>query len=53
MSLTSNCKTDTTVKFTGQIENDKVLLRLDRLILSKHFRLTAKLEQAEAMLHAK
>ena len=27
MSLTSNCKTDTTVKFTGQIGNDKVLFR--------------------------
>ena len=42
MSLTSNCKTDTTVKFTGQIGNDNMLFRVDRLILSEHFRLTAK-----------
>ena len=53
MSLTSNCKTDTTVKFTGQIGNDKVLLRVDRLILSEHFWLTLKLELAKAMLGAK
>ena len=53
MSLTSNCKTDTTVKFTGQIGNDKVLFWVDHLILSEHFRLTAKLELAMAMLGAK
>ena len=53
MSLSSNCKTDTTVKFTGQIGNDKVLFRVDQLILSEHFRLTAKLELAKAMLGAK
>ena len=53
MSLTSNCKTDTIVKFTGQIGNDKVLFWVDRLILSEHFRLTAKLELAMAMLGAK
>ena len=33
MSLTSNCKTDTTVKFTGQMGNNKVLFRRDRLKL--------------------
>ena len=53
MLLTSNCKTDTTVKFIGQIGNDKVLLQVDRLILSEYFRLTAKLELANAMLGAK
>ena len=49
MSLTSNCKTDTTVKFTDQIGNDKVLLRVDRLILIEHSRLTAKLELAKTI----
>ena len=49
MSLTSNCKTDTTVRFTGQIGNDKVLFRVDRLILSERFRLTTKLELAKIM----
>ena len=44
MSLISNCKTNTAVKFTGQITNDKVLLGTDCLILSEHFKLTAKLE---------
>ena len=53
MSLASNFKTDTTVKFTKQIGNDKVLFRVDRLILIEHFRLTAKLELAKAMLGAK
>ena len=53
MSLTSNCKTDATVKFTGQIRNDKLLFWVDCLILSEHFWLTAKLELAKAMLGAK
>ena len=53
MSLTSNCKTDTTVKFTGQIGNNKGLFRVDFLVLSEHFRLTAKLELAKTMLSAK
>ena len=53
MSLTSNCKTDITVKSTDQIGNDQVLFRVDRLILSEHFRLTAKLELAKVMLGAK
>ena len=53
MSLTSNCKTDTTVEFTDHIGNNKVLFRVDRLTLSEHFRLTAKLELAKAMLGAK
>ena len=53
MSLTSNCKTDTTVKFTDQIGNDKVLLRVDRLILIEHSRLTAKLELAKTILGEK
>ena len=35
--LTSNCKTETTVTFTGQIGNDKVLLRVGCLILTEHF----------------
>ena len=52
MSLTSNCKRDTTIKFTGQIGNDKVLFWVDHLILSEHLRLTAKLELAMAMLGA-
>ena len=52
MSLTSNCKTDTNVKFTGQIGNDKVLFRVDRLRLSEHLNLTAKLELARAMLQS-
>ena len=53
MSYTSNCKTDTTVKSTGQIGNDQVLFWVDRLILSEHFRLTAKLELAKVMLGTK
>ena len=48
ISLTSNCKTDTTVKFTGQM-----LFQVDRLILSEQFRLTAKVQLAKAMLGAK
>ena len=53
MSLTSNCKTDTTVTFTSQIGNNKVLFQVDHLILIEHFRLTAKSELAKAMLGAK
>lgn len=37
--LTSNCKTETTVTFTGQIGNDKVLLWVGCLILTEHFKL--------------
>ena len=53
MSFTSNCKADTTVKVTFQIWIDKVFLRVVHLILSEHFKLTIKLEQAKAMLGAK
>ena len=52
MPLTSNCKTETTVTFTGQIGNDKVLLRVGCLILTEHFKLTAKLQLAKATLCA-
>ena len=51
MSLISNCKT--TVKFTGQIGNDKVLHQVDGLTPSKQFKLTAKLKLAETMLDVK
>ena len=53
MSLTSNFKTDTIIKFAGQIGNDKVFFWVDHLITSDHFKLTAKLELAKAMLDAK
>ena len=53
MSRISNCKTDTTVKFTGQTGNDKVLSWIDGLIVSKHFKLNVKLELAKTILCAK
>ena len=53
MSRISNCKTDATVKFTGQTANDKVLSWVDGLIVSKHFKLNVKLELAKTMLRAK
>ena len=51
--LTSNCKTDKTARFTGQICKDKLLFPVDHLILIEHFKLTANLELAKAMLGAK
>ena len=53
MSLRSNFKTDTIIKFAGQIGNDKVFFWVDHLITSDHFKLTAKLELARAMPDAK
>ena len=53
MSLTSNCKTDTTATFTGQIGNNRVLFQVDHLILIERFRLTAKSELPKVMLGAK
>ena len=53
MSLKSNCKTDTTATFTGQIGNNRVLFQVDHLILIERFRLTAKSELPKVMLGAK